>query len=137
VLAVRGLVVIVPLIGWAPLQPPEAMHDCAPVARHCKIVELPLGMLAFFAVRVTAGFAVSLEAAVVVLPAVLPVEALVVDVSADDSPQAASAANTAHPSAHPNTRPTKPIPRLRDSRPWHPLPLFFFGGGVLLISTVR
>ncbi len=130
--AVRGLVVIVPLVGWAPLHPPEAMHDCEPVARHCKVVELPLGMLVFFAARVTAGFAVSLEAAV----AVLPVEELVVDVSADDSPQAASAANTAHPSAYPNTRPTKPIPRLRDSRPWHPLPLFFLGRGVPLISTV-
>jgi hypothetical protein len=51
-----------------------------------------------------------------------------VDVSAEDSPQAASAANTAHPSAQPNTRPTKPIPRLRDFRPWHPLPLFFLAG---------
>jgi hypothetical protein len=128
VFAVRGLVVIVPLIGWAPLHPPEAMHDCAPVTRHCKVVELPLGTLVFFAARVTAGIAASLEVAVVVLPAVLPVEALVADVSADDSPQAASAANTAHPSAHPNTRPTNPMPRLRDSRPWHPLPLFFLGG---------
>ena len=103
--AVRGLVVIVPLIGWGPLHPPEAMHDCAPVVRHCKVVELPLGTLVLFAARVTAGFAVPLEAAV----AVLPVEELVVDVSADDSPQAASAANTAHPNAQPNTRLTKPI----------------------------
>jgi hypothetical protein len=132
VFAVRGLVVIVPFIGWGPLHPPEAMHDCAPVARHCKVVELPLGTLVFFAARVTAGIAVPLEAAV----AVLPVEELVADVSADDSPQAVSAANTAHPSAHPNTRLTNPMPRLRDSRPWHPLPLFFLGGGVLLISTV-
>jgi hypothetical protein len=136
VFAVRGLVVIVPLIGWGPLHPPEAMHDCAPVARHCKVVELPFGMLVLFAARVTAGFSAPLEAAVAVLLAVLPVEELVVDVSADDSPQAASAANTAHPSAHPNTRPTKPIPRLRDFRPWCPLPLFFFGGGVLIISTM-
>jgi len=101
VFAVRGLVVIVPLIGWGPLHPPEAMHDCAPVARHCKIVELPLGMLAFFAVRVTAGFAVSVEAVV----AVLTLEGLEASVSADDdSPQAASAANAAHPSAQRNTR---------------------------------
>jgi hypothetical protein len=105
VFAVRGLVVIVPLIGWGPLHPPEAMHDCAPVALHCNVVELPLGTLVLFAARVTAGFAVSLEAAVAVLPA----EELVVDVSADDSPQAASAANTAHPSAQPNTRPTNPM----------------------------
>ena len=122
--AVRGLVVIVPLIGWAPLHPPEAMHDCAPVALHCKVVELPLVTLVLFAASVTAGFAVSLEAAV----AVPPVEEPVADVSADDSPQAASAANTAHPSAQPNTRPTNPIPRLRDFRRWHPLPLFFLAG---------
>ena len=104
--AVRGLVVIVPLTGWSPLHPPEAVHDFAPVALHCKVVELPLGTLVLFAARVTAGFAVSLEAAVTVPP----VEELVVGASADDSPQAASAANTAHPSAHANTRPTKPIP---------------------------
>ena len=124
VFAVRGLVVIVPLVGWAPLHPPEAMHECAPVVLHCKVVELPLGTLVLFAARVTAGFAVSLEAAV----AVLTVEELVFDVSADDSPQAASAANTAHPSAQPNTRPTNPIPRLRDFRRLHPLPLFFLAG---------
>ena len=121
--AVRGLVVIVPLIGWAPLHPPEAMHDCAPVALHCKVVELPLVTLVLFAASVTAGFAVPLEAAV----AVLPVEEPVADVSADDSPQAASAANTAHPSAQPNTRPTNPISRLRDFR-LAPLPLFFLAG---------
>ena len=129
--AVRGLVVIVPLIGWEPLHPPEAMHDCAPVVRHCKVVELPLGTLVLFAARVTAGFAVPLEAAV----EVLPVEELVVDVSAEDSPQAASAANTAHPSAQPNTRPTNPISRLRDLRPWHHC-RYFSWRGVLLISTV-
>jgi hypothetical protein len=131
VFAVRGLVVIVPLVGWAPLHPPEAMHECAPVVLQCKVVELPLGTLVLFAARVTAGFAVSLEAAV----AVLTVEELVFDVSADDSPQAASAANTAHPSAQPNTRPTNPIL----------VSVTFVGGthcryfswrGVFLISTV-
>jgi hypothetical protein len=125
VFAVRGLVVNVPLIGWSPLHPPEALQDCALVALHCKVVELPLGTLLFLAIRVTAGFAVPLELAV----AVLPVEELVADVSADDdSPQAASAANTAHPSVHPNTRPTKLIPRLFDFRPWHPLPSSLLAG---------
>ena len=100
------------------------MHDCAPVALHCKVVELPLVTLVLFAASVTAGFAVSLEAAV----AVLPVEEPVVDVSADDSPQAASAANTAHPSAQPNTRPTKPISRLRDFTSVAPTAVIFLGG---------
>jgi hypothetical protein len=111
VFAVRGLVAVVPLIGWAPLHPPEAMQDCAPDALHCKVVAVPLGTLALFATSVTAGFAVPLGAAVV---AVLPVEGLVC-VSADDSPQAASAANAAHPSAQRNTRQTSAecdVPRL-------------------------
>ena len=101
--AVSGLVVIVPLIGWVPLHPPEAVQDFAPVALHCKVVALPLGTLALFATRVTAGFAVSVEAVV----AVLTLEGLEASVSADDdSPQAASAANAAHPSAQRNTRQT-------------------------------
>ena len=55
--AVRGLVVIVPLVGCAPLQPPEAVQDCASVALHCKVVEVPLMTLLFLAARVIAGFA--------------------------------------------------------------------------------
>jgi hypothetical protein len=30
VLAVKGSVVIVPLVGWVPLHPPEAVQLCAP-----------------------------------------------------------------------------------------------------------
>ena len=106
--AVSGLVVIVPLIGWVPLHPPEAVQDFAWVALHCKVVALPLGTLALFATRVTAGFAVSVEAVVAVLTLdVLTLEGLEASVSADDdSPQAASAANAAHPSAQRNTRQT-------------------------------
>jgi hypothetical protein len=79
VVAVRGLVLIVPLVGWAPLQPPEAVQDCAPVALHCKLVEVPLVTLLFLATRVTAGLATWLpvEAEEVLLP-------VVEDVSADD-----------------------------------------------------
>ena len=110
VFAVRGLVVIVPLTGWAPFHPPEALQDCAPVALHCRVVAVPLGTLVLFATSVTAGFAVPLGAAVVApLPAVVaapPVEGLVCVSAEDDSPQAASAANAAHPSAKRNTRQT-------------------------------
>ena len=95
--------VIVPLIGWAPFHPPEAMQDCALVALHCKVVAVPLGTLVLFATSVTAGFAVLLGAAVV---AVLPVEGLVCVSADDDSPHAASPANAAHPSAQRNTRQT-------------------------------
>ncbi|HWR49110.1 MAG TPA: hypothetical protein VN327_16095, partial [Pseudonocardiaceae bacterium] len=95
---------VVPLISWEPLHPPEAVQDSAPVVLHCKVVVLPLGTLLLFAIRVTAGFAVLLVVAVV---EVLSAAGLEVCVSADDdSPQAASAANTAHPSAQPTTRRT-------------------------------
>jgi hypothetical protein len=79
VVAVRGLVFIVPLVGWEPLQPPEAVQDCAPVVLHCKLVEVPLVTLLFLATRVTAGFATSLP--VETEEVLLPVE---VDVSADE-----------------------------------------------------
>jgi hypothetical protein len=77
VVAVRGLVVIVPLVGWAPLQPPEAVQDFAPVALHCKVVEVPLATLLFLATRVTAGLATWLpvETEEVLLPVVAEVSA--------------------------------------------------------------
>ena len=103
-----GLVVIVPLIGWVPLHPPEAVQDFAWVALHCKVVAVPLGTLVLLATSVTDGFAVPLGATVVaVLPVEgLAVEGLVCDSADDDSPQAASAANAAHPSAQRNRRQT-------------------------------
>jgi hypothetical protein len=79
VVAVSGLVFIVPLVGWAPLQPPDAVQHCATEALHCKRVELPYGTLVFLATRVSAGLATSLpvETDEVLLP-------VVVDVSADE-----------------------------------------------------
>lgn len=67
--AVRGLVVAVPLVDTVPLQPPEALQDWAPVALHSKVVEVPLVTLLFLATRVIAGLATWLE--VVALDAVL------------------------------------------------------------------
>jgi hypothetical protein len=102
VVAVRGLVFIVPLVGWAPLQPPEAEQDCAPVVLHCKLVAVPLATLDFLATRVTAGLATSLpvETEEVLLP-------VVVDVSADDeSSHAANPANAANARAQLNRRTT-------------------------------
>ncbi len=100
--AVRGLVVSVPLIGCGPVQPPEAMQLCALTALHCKVVAVPLATLLFFAIRVTVGFDGSSATAVA-----LSVEGLVLPVSADEeSLQAASAANTAQPSAKRKTRKT-------------------------------
>jgi hypothetical protein len=77
VFAVRGLVAIVPLVGWAPLHPPEAMQDCAPDALHCKVAAVPLGTLLFWATSVTAGLAVWLpvEPEEVLLPVVEAVSA--------------------------------------------------------------
>lgn len=61
--AFRGLVVALPLTGWVPLQPPEAVQDSAPVAFHSKVVEVPLVTLLFWAARVIAGLATWLAVA--------------------------------------------------------------------------
>jgi hypothetical protein len=55
------------------------VQDCAPVALHCKLVEVPLVTLLFLATRVTAGLATWLlvGAEDVLLP-------VVVEVSADE-----------------------------------------------------
>jgi hypothetical protein len=119
VVAVRGLVVIVPLVGWAPLQPPDAVQDCAPVTLHCKLVEVPLATLVFLATSVTAGLAtwLSVETDEVLLP-------LEVDVSADEeSWHAANAAKAANPSVQLNRRttladvPVRRAPVILESRP--------------------
>lgn len=65
--AVRGLVVALPLVGWVPLQPPEALQDSASVALHCKVVEVPRVTLLFLATSVIAGLEVWLEVALEVL----------------------------------------------------------------------
>ena len=56
--AVRGSVVAVPLIGWAPVHPPDAVQDWASCALHCNVVRVPMATLLWVAARVTAGFAV-------------------------------------------------------------------------------
>jgi hypothetical protein len=53
---VNGSVVVVPLIGCVPLQPPEAEHTCAFVAFHLSVAGVPGGTLGLIAWRVTAGF---------------------------------------------------------------------------------
>jgi len=57
VFAINGSVVMVPLVGWLPLQPPEAVQLCASLALHCKVVDVPLATLVFIAASVTDGFA--------------------------------------------------------------------------------
>ena len=59
--AINGSVVVVPLVGWEPLQPPDAVQLCASVALHCKVVEVPLATLVFIAASVTDGFASTLS----------------------------------------------------------------------------
>ena len=56
--AVSGSVVAVPLVGWVPAQPPEAVQLCASVALHSNVAAVPMATLLFVATRVTAGFAV-------------------------------------------------------------------------------
>jgi hypothetical protein len=59
VVASKGSVVAVPLIGWLPLQPPEAMQLCAAVAFHCRVAAVPRAMLLLTATKETTGFAAS------------------------------------------------------------------------------
>ena len=55
--AINGSVVMVPLVGWLPLQPPDAVQLCASFALHCKVVDVPMATLVFIAASVTDGFA--------------------------------------------------------------------------------
>jgi len=81
-------VVVVPLVGWVPLQPPDAAQVCAFFAFHCNVAAVPMATLLSAATRVTAGVAV--------LAAAGSAAAVWTD---DDSPHAANAENAAHPSA--------------------------------------
>ncbi len=91
--AVRGSVVTVPLVGWVPLHPPVAAHVCASFALQCNVAGVPMAMLLFVATSVTAGFAAPLAAGS---------ERAVW--SEDDCPQAANAENAAHPKTPRNRR---------------------------------
>jgi len=88
VVAVRGSVVAVPLVGWVPLHPPDAAQVCASFALHCNVVAVPMATLLLVATKVTAGFAAAVAAGSVVLVW-----------TDDDCPHAANAENAAHPSA--------------------------------------
>jgi hypothetical protein len=58
VVAVRGSVVAVPLVGWVPAHPPDAAQVWAFFAFHCNVARVPMATLPLVATRVTAGFAV-------------------------------------------------------------------------------
>jgi hypothetical protein len=87
VVAINGSVVAVPLVGCVPLQPPEAVQDCASFALHCNVAGVPMATLLFTATRLTAGAGVAGRFGVSVVS------------PEDDCPHAASAENTAHASA--------------------------------------
>jgi hypothetical protein len=54
----RGSVVTVPEVGWLPLQPPEAMQDCAFAEVHFKVAGLPTATAAVAAVKLKVGIEV-------------------------------------------------------------------------------
>jgi hypothetical protein len=56
--AVRGSVVVLPLVGWVPVHPPDAVQLCASVVLHCKVAAVPMATLFLIAAKVTAGFEV-------------------------------------------------------------------------------
>lgn len=76
---VSGSVVAVPLVGWEPFHPPEAVQDCASCVLHCNVAGDPISTLLLIATKETAGLAVTV--------ATVPV--LRVDSVLDDSSQAA------------------------------------------------
>jgi hypothetical protein len=87
VVAAKGSVVAVPLVGWVPLHPPDAAQVCASFALHCSVARVPMATLLLVATRVTAGFAA------LVLAGSVPVVW-----TDDDCPHAVNAENAAHPS---------------------------------------
>ncbi len=54
---VSGSVARVPLVGWVPLQPPEAVQLSAPLALHFKVTEWPAVTVFELGVKFTAGLA--------------------------------------------------------------------------------
>jgi hypothetical protein len=82
--AVRGGLVIVPVVGSVPLQPPEAVQVSALEAFHCSVTDAPMATLLSFACRLTLG---AVATATGLAAEVVPVKA-----SDDDCPlQAANA----------------------------------------------
>jgi hypothetical protein len=55
VVVARAVVVCEPLVGWTPLQPPDAMQLCALVALQSKITERPLATVLALGARATLG----------------------------------------------------------------------------------
>jgi hypothetical protein len=49
---------MLPLVGWEPLHPPEAVQDCASVEVHVNVAGVPLATLVALAFKVTVGIGV-------------------------------------------------------------------------------
>ena len=58
--AIKGSVVTVPLVGWVPLHPPDAVQVSAYFALHCKVAGVPMATELFMAASVTTGFETTL-----------------------------------------------------------------------------
>jgi hypothetical protein len=88
VVALSGSVFMVPLVGCGPLQPPEAVQLCAPLALQLKATEWPTATLLGLGTKVTVGAA-----------RVLPVSVPAALLSDEELPLQAASAAAAHPSA--------------------------------------
>ncbi len=55
VVVVKGSVVIEPLTGWLPVQPPDAVQVWVFAEVHCKVVEVPMATVVAAAVKVRDG----------------------------------------------------------------------------------
>ena len=89
---------VVPVVGSAPLQPPDAVQAVALVALHCSVTDAPTATVVSLAFKVINGGAAT-AGGVAVLEAAVPVGVLLVELLPDVSafelaPHAASAPST-------------------------------------------
>jgi hypothetical protein len=110
VFAVRGAVDILPVVGWTPLHPPDAVQLSAPLALHVKVADWPIATVLGVNCKLTVGFTPSVPA-----PAVL--------INGSPSPQAASAVMAASPRAQRNRRQVTGA-QGRSRSPWAPRYVF-------------
>jgi hypothetical protein len=109
-------VVVVPLVGNAPLQPPEAVQALAFEAFHCSVTDVPIATLLSLAFKVTDG-------GVATAGVSAPVDGCVCVSAVELAPQAASEPRASNPSIDFNAN-AIPLRRLRRIELITRLPIF-------------
>ena len=102
-LAARGGVAVVPLVGSVPLQPPDATQASALEASHCRLTDEPMATLVSLAFNVSDGGGTT---------ALVPVLSTVC--GCKEEPQAASTLSATNPTMefNANAYPKRRLPRV-------------------------